>query len=584
MPGPMRIIGLSVIFSCSLQAMSTRPAMTLREALEWEPHLNTRLAFNITTNNSLAQRLFQIGLMFIYNFDQNNALAAFNHSLGADKGCAMCAWGYAHACGPFLNAPRKSQEELRTGFEAARQAAVSLTHRMHSPKEDVLINSMLVRYPSTANTSQQVQTYQRYAQALHDLRVLDERTRDDPDLKVFEAEALLLDMCDESGYNFYIPQGDDLPPVEGARTGEARNLLREALATMSQQHPYAHHLLIHVTEMSNALAATVVGDAARLLNYTARSQNQHLQHMTTHTFMRTGMYHEAIVASEVAVNSDIGYLHHGKIPYGPGHDAAFLVCAALWAGERATAYRSAAHLQQIFAKQPEHRDAPDGHQAWAYPMLVAIRFGDWHIVHDLDVLPPGNFSHAWSYGYGIVRHFSRAIADVHLGLMEDAATEIALVQALMPTLEQDLLYPLAKIANHTVTAVWATAHAQPHYAVDALKAAVEVEMALTYDEPPEWLLPSRECYGQALLNVGRHVDAEAVFREALNGFSFHAEPHCGWALFGLRESLRQQQDTPARMQEIEKLTRNISKAWEYADVPLTSSCLHLGKGPFYVFA
>ena len=38
------------------------------------------------------------------------------------------------------------------------------------------------------------------------------------------------------------------------------------------------------------------------------------------------------------------------------------------------------------------------------------------------------------------------------------------------------------------------------------------------------LLPTRECYGQALLRQERYSEAEQVFRTALEGDSFHAEP------------------------------------------------------------
>ena len=41
------------------------------------------------------------------------------------------------------------------------------------------------------------------------------------------------------------------------------------------------------------------------------------------------------------------------------------------------------------------------------------------------------------------------------------------------------------------------------------------------------LLPTRECYGQALLHAERFEEAEDVFRQALEVDSFHAEPMPG---------------------------------------------------------
>ena len=169
------------------------------------------------------------------------------------------------------------------------------------------------------------------------------------------------------------------------------NDLPAAQAT-NQTHPYAQHLLIHSTEMSNAEAETAVQAAAQLLKNMKGLQNQHLQHMTSHTFLRAGYYHNAVLGNELAVSSDAAYLHHHLIPYGPGHNAAFLVASALWGGERRNAYRYAEVLQQIYTKAPERPDGPDGRHAWGHPMLASLRFGDWARVSEVDVLPPGSCS------------------------------------------------------------------------------------------------------------------------------------------------------------------------------------------------
>merc|ERR1712048_122381 len=137
------------------------------------------------------------------------------------------------------------------------------------------------------------------------------------------------------------------------------------------------------------------------------------------------------------------------------------------------------------------------------------------------------------YGYGVLRHFSLAVASTHLGRAKDAEMHVGSLRALMPAValsQNQLLVNLTSIANHSVTGVLASAQGNMELAVQALKQAVDMEMSMPYDEPPPWLLPSRECYGQALLNAGRPADAESTFRAALYGYSFHAEPRCGWAL------------------------------------------------------
>ena len=38
-------------------------------------------------------------------------------------------------------------------------------------------------------------------------------------------------------------------------------------------------------------------------------------------------------------SGDDAYLQHHWMPYGPGHNSVFLVCCALWGGEKAEAYK-----------------------------------------------------------------------------------------------------------------------------------------------------------------------------------------------------------------------------------------------------
>jgi len=404
---------------------------------------------------------------------------------------------------------------------------------------------------------------------------------------VFDAEAMMVLMCNDTGFHFFTPRGDSLPPVAMPAAEEAFALLRAAQEATGQMHAYAQHLLIHGTEQSNVDAETAVSAAEHLAkNMAAPLQDQHLQHMTGHTFSRTGRYHQAVMGGAAAVRSDAAYLRHGLMPNGPGHDGAFVVAAALYGGERAVAYKYARILRWLFVQNPALVDFPDGSVAWNHPMVVALRFGDWATVRQLDVLPPGNFSVQWPYGYGVVRHFSLAVAAAHLGRLRDADAHVSGLRNLMPSVaatKTAKLISLAHIANHTASAVVAHERGHLELSVEALRLAVEVEMAMPYDEPPSWLLPTRECYGLALMHAGRPEDAEATFRSALYGYSWHAEPHCGWALLGLRMSLSQQQPTPRRLEEIENITQHLDHVWQHADVPIRTPCSILGSEPMPAF-
>ena len=69
-------------------------------------------------------------------------------------------------------------------------------------------------------------------------------------------------------------------------------------------------------------------------------------------------------------------------------------------------------------------------------------------------------------------------------------------------------------------------------AIKAFEKAVELEDALTYDEPEPLPFAARHWLGAALLEAGRYADAERVYREELDD-----HPHNGWSLLGLQKAL-----------------------------------------------
>lgn len=529
--------------------------------------------------NHHPEELFNIGLLLIYNFDQPNAQKVFQEAIrlsdSSSSSCAMCFWGLAHAYGPTLNAPVKSAEELQLGRAAAQEAVRSAQGAVKvTSKEEVFIRSMVVRYPE--NASEQGANYEKYAKVLGEL-TKEKGLLEEVDLKVFRAEALMILMCSPDQWHFYDTRGDKLPAVARPETVESTKMLREALNATNQTHPYAQHLLIHSTEMSNTEVLTALDTAWKLLADTAELQDQHLQHMTSHTYLRAGHYHQALISNIVAVGSDAAYFRHHWMPYGPGHNSVFLVCCALWGGERAAAYKYVQVAQEVFERAPAQADYPDGSMAWNYPMLVALRFGDWATVAQLEKVPPHGFARQWLYGDRLVAEFCHSIAEAHLNHPEKAKEHLENLQGLLPRIDSRYMN-VSLIANHTASAVLAMAHGHVMGALNALRKAVEVEMAMPYGLPPNWVLPTRECYGEALLLAGHFQEAEQIFRNALRGESYHAEPHCGWALLGLRRSL-QGQGASSHSSEIKSLAREISEAWKFSDVPLNSPCLHIDLGP-----
>jgi predicted Zn-dependent protease len=119
-----------------------------------------------------------------------------------------------------------------------------------------------------------------------------------------------------------------------------------------------------------------------------------------------------------------------------------------------------------------------------------------------------------------------------------------------------------KIAKLALAGEMALRSGDAAKAVESFQAAAELEDGMLYEEPPLWYYPVRHSLGKALLAAGRPADAEAAYRYDLERF-----PGNGWSLFGLAQSL----DEQGKEADAAKARAEFEKAWQHADVELTSS-------------
>lgn len=199
----------------------------------------------------------------------------------------------------------------------------------------------------------------------------------------------------------------------------------------------------------------------------------------------------------------------------------------------------------------------------AYPVLTAVRFGKWD-----DVLaapePPAKrllTQALW--------RFARGLAFLQKSRMDDAQKELAILQMTVPALADKSVMvfntprTLGAIALNQLAGEVAAKRGNIDEAVKQMRAAIAVEDALRYNEPPDWVLPVRHALGAVLLDAGRVKDAEAVYRGDLQ-----RNPENGWSLMGLSKCLRARKASRA---EIAKVDKRFKAAWSAADVTISSS-------------
>jgi tetratricopeptide (TPR) repeat protein len=167
-------------------------------------------------------------------------------------------------------------------------------------------------------------------------------------------------------------------------------------------------------------------------------------------------------------------------------------------------------------------------------------------------------------------HYARGLAFLRTEQPDSAKTELGSLEAL--TTEDNIsrmdfrgvnaTRSVLRIAASILAGEIAASAGDYDKGIDHLRAAVELEDNLGYYEPPVWFSPSRQILGALLLEAGRPVDAEEVYRRDLEEY-----PNNGWSLFGLYSALMSQ----GKNSEAEDIKSQFDEAWSRADVSLTSS-------------
>jgi pimeloyl-ACP methyl ester carboxylesterase len=458
----------------------------------------------------------------------------------------MAYWGQALALGPNLNAPMTPDNgrAAYVAIQAARAAAPRATAR-----ERALIDALAARYaPDGAGDRPALD--RAYAAAM---QTVASQFPDDPDIQTLDADAAMNTMP----WDYWQKDGTAKPETARILAALERTIARYP------DHAGALHYHIHLVEASND-PDRAERSADRLGPLMPAAG--HMVHMPAHIYIRVGRYADAADANVKAIAADEDYLAQCQaqglypVSYYP-HNLHFLWAAASLEGRAAVAVEAA---RKVAEKVPHHHA---GALAWTAdfpvtPMLAYARFGRWQ-----DMLtepkPPAHEPYATG-----IWHYGRGLALVARGQLDRAGAELTAVKATMKheafatTLKDLPLLTNLEIASRMLEGELRLREGDAAAAVARLREAMTIEDGLPYAEPPLWHHPPRQVLGAMLLEAGRPAEAEAVYREDLTRFREN-----GWSLFGLRQSLRAQH----RGHDAAEVQRRFERAWNRADITLTSS-------------
>jgi len=483
----------------------------------------------VTTPSDSADIYFQQGINLYYGFHVIEALASFSKSILFDSSFAMGYWGKALAYGPNINdfGYTASPDAL-----LAKEKAKALSGTC-KPVEKALIDAMQPRYsPDSTQTRETLN--QRYVDAM---KTVHEQFAENTDVTVLYADALM----QQHPWDLYDSHG---------KPKTWTPLIVTTIETALKQnpnHPGAGHYYIHAIEASDHPEKGLA--VARKLPQLMPGVS-HVVHMPAHIFIRSGYYKKGVDVNEEAVKGYYNYLSKypavaNNAPLYLLHNLHMQATCANMDGRFDYAMKVSMDCRSSFdSSWLSIPDYPGIFIQYFYmtPWLTEIRFGKWD---EMLKEPPVSTSYVYA---NLLWHYGRGLAFARKHRFDEAMQELATVQAALKSDQLKAPAPAyanpgingARVAEKILMGVMEEEKNNFTAAIQLLKEAVELEDAMIYNEPKDWVHPVRQYLGSVLLKNKQYAQAVKVFKEDLA-----INPNNGWSLNGLATAYEKAGDKKA---------------------------------------
>jgi tetratricopeptide (TPR) repeat protein len=534
---------LASVANSEMSLTGTRIPLSPEAFADTEPplwHDLGTLTYPITTASAEAQQFFDQGLRLSYAFNHAEARRAFRKAQKLDPTCAMCFWGEALVLGRNINTPMDEEDVAPAVAALSKAQALAERAKLH---ERALIAALSKRYVEDPKVDRPA-LEKAYAAAMREVAA---RYPDDDDIAVLYAEALM-NLTPwaywEAGGSRARGQSIDIVPT------------LERVLARNPNHHGAMHYYIHAVEHSDRpQRAEAYADRLR----GAMPGAGHLLHMPSHIYLQVGRYHDALAVNLEAAAADERYLEQSNAPldlyrlgYYP-HNVRFVLALAQMSGDGLTVIAAAEKLDRFIPSEAA-REVPR-----VQPMKAARYFAHALFSSPQAVLALPNPGDAMPL-VKAMWHYARGVAQVRRGDLNAARREADAIEALHRTVDFSALAAakipsrdVLQIAAHVVRGRVAQARGNQAAAIQRFKKAAALQDKLPNLEPPywySWYYPVRQSLGAALLQAGRHDEAERQFQ-----LSLKRAPNNAWAHFGLAELHRARGDAAALKRAEESLAR-----------------------------
>jgi tetratricopeptide (TPR) repeat protein len=440
-----------------------------------------------TSGSAEAQQHFVQGVLLLHSFEYSDAREEFQAAARLEPRFAMAYWGealtYTH--------PIWVQQDTPAARAALAHLASTPDARLElapTEREKDYLRSVEVLYGEGDKVSRDI----AYANAMHRMM---KKYPDDLEAASLYAVALL-------GTCQYERQ---------AATYMRAAAVAEEVFAKNPQHPGAIHYLIHAYD--DPIHAPLGLRPARVYGKIAGSAS-HAQHMPSHIFFALGMWDEAIAANEASVEvADERVKRKGLSPSERNyHSLLWLEYAYLQEGRVAAARQLLSGIQ--LPRQLSHMRA-----------TYAVETGDWdRSPADLDLSHGDVLTNVAALGaeglvdvaHGRLAEARECAVAARKEIDSSADHDAAANHGSMPMADPPNTRKLAQIMSRQVEAAILHAEGKADKAFALLAQTATDEDALGFEfGPPMPLKPTRELYGELLLQASQPDEARRQFERVL---------------------------------------------------------------------
>lgn len=459
-------------------------------------------AWKISTSSDSAQFYFNQAINLYYGFHIIEALPSFKKAQTFDPGCAMLLWGEALAYGPNIN-----DYHYVASAEAFQAVLKAKALKGATMKEQLLIKAMALRYSSDSSKKREYLN-QLYADAM---KTLYSSYPKDPEVGSLYVDALM----NQHPWNWWELDGTPKPWTPNIK----RTL--ENILHYSPDHPGANHYYIHIMEASPYPSKAIIS-ANKLGRLTPGLS--HMVHMPSHIYIRTGQYSKGIKVNNEAVKLYKKYLTlfpnvMNNASLYEIHNRHMQANCSLNLNEYAGSLSDALICRNSFDTSLMSFPAPEGNYyqyIYMTPVISMLTFNKFS-----EIIEQPDLGSNWHYG-SLIMEFARGVAYANLNNLSKAKECLDKVHLLLT--EKDLTVVMepfnapivsARIAENILKGSIEENKNNLTRAINYYKIAVLTEDSLIYDEPRDWLVPSRHYLGNALLKIKNYKEAKKIFLQDL---------------------------------------------------------------------